>query len=133
MNSKLEGILFGQTSDAKLIQLARPKIAKICKCDAVDIEDIFPFSSIQEEIANPGARNPEYLITQTVFPLPAGVDLCRFQRAWENVTRSAPIIRTRIVDTKVGLEDIVVSYDHAFSLVIFAGKVPLSTPTLISA
>lgn len=117
-------MLLGETLDSKLVELAREKVAKICKCEALEIEDVFPCLSIQEEMVILGARNPEDFVTQTVFPLPPGVDLARFQRAWENVTRSAPIIRTRIVDTKIAIGDIAIGYDHAFSQVIFDGNVP---------
>jgi amino acid adenylation domain-containing protein len=117
-------MLLGDAPDAKLIELTRNKISKICKCEALEIEDVFPCSSIQEEMVILGARNPEDFVTQTVFPLPPGVDLSRFQRAWENVTRAAPIIRTRIVDTKMALGDVAVDYDHVFSQVIFSGQVP---------
>jgi amino acid adenylation domain-containing protein len=117
-------MLFGDAPDAKLIELAQNKISKICKCETSEIEDVFPCSSIQEEMVILGARNPEDFVTQTVFPLPPGVDLSRFRRVWENVTRSAPIIRTRIVDTKMALGDVAVDFDHAFSQVIFSGQVP---------
>lgn len=117
-------MLLGDTPSAKLVDLARKNISKICKCEAVEIEDIFPCSAIQEEMVILGARNPEDFVTQTVFHLPPGVDLSRFRRAWENVTRLVPIIRTRIVDTKVAITDIAVDYDHAFFQVIVSGNVP---------
>lgn len=117
-------MLLGDAPDAKLIELTRDKISKICKCEALEIEDVFPCSSIQEEMVILGARNPEDFVTQTVFPLPPGIDLSRFQCAWENVTHAAPIIRTRIVDTKMALGDVAVDYDHVFSQVIFSGQVP---------
>ncbi|KAJ5965380.1 hypothetical protein N7481_012094 [Penicillium waksmanii] len=117
-------MLLGDSLDGKLIDLAREKISKICKCEPLEIEDVFPCSSIQEEMVILGARNPENFVTQTVFPLPPGVDLSRFRDVWDNVTRSAPITRTCIVDTKLTIGDIGVNYDHSFSQVVLNGQVP---------
>ncbi|KAJ5157219.1 uncharacterized protein N7482_008319 [Penicillium canariense] len=117
-------MLLGDTPSAKLVDLACEKASKICKCEAVEIEDIFPCSAIQEEMVTLGSRNPKDFVTQAVFPLPPGVDLFRFQRSWEKVTQSVPIVRTRIVDTKMAIGDIAADYDHAFSQVIVSGDVP---------
>ncbi|KAJ6125083.1 hypothetical protein N7471_012400 [Penicillium samsonianum] len=121
MPSSPFSMLLGDAPDAKLIDLARDNISKICKCEPIEIEDVFPCSAIQEEMIVLGARNPEDFVTQTVVALPSGMDLSRFHDAWENLTRSSPIIRTRIVDTKMAVGDIAVNYDHAFSQVILSG------------
>ncbi|KAB8257986.1 acetyl-CoA synthetase-like protein [Aspergillus pseudonomiae] len=118
-------LLLGTAQDPQIMGRVRLEICQLCGCEPFEIEDIFPCSPIQEEMVILGARNPQDFVTQTVFSLPQGVDINRFRRAWETVTMSAPIIRTRIVDTKKTIVgDTAVKYDHAFSQVVVSGQVP---------
>lgn len=70
-----------------------------------------------------GSSQPGSLYYPDSLPF-ASFDLSQFQGAWENVTHLAPIVRTRIVDTKVVIGDIAAEYDHVFSQVICNGQVP---------
>jgi amino acid adenylation domain-containing protein len=80
------------------LQVARSQIAKLCDLDAIQIEDIFPCTSLQEGLLALSSKRPGDYIAQFVFELQSTVHVDLFRRAWEEVQRTTPILRTRIVD-----------------------------------
>lgn len=77
---------------------ARDQVAKLCKIDGSQIEDVFPCTPLQEGLLALTAKRPGDYVAQYVMPLQNTIDVARFKRAWEHVLQMTPILRTRIVD-----------------------------------
>ena len=78
-----------------------------CKVVKELIEDIYPCTPQQEYWINGGVETHEHQ-AQTVYSLPASLDLNRFCAAWEAVANCHAILRTRIVRTSSGYLQVVV-------------------------
>lgn len=61
------------------------------------IEDIYPCTPLQEGLIALSIEQPGAYVSQTVIPLPRGVDVERFKKAWEAVVKSSAVLRTRII------------------------------------
>ena len=71
--------------------------AELCQVDIARIEDIFPCTPLQEGLLALTAKRAGDYTAQYILPLRRSVDLARFQRAWEEVLRTTPTLRSRIV------------------------------------
>ncbi|KAF2707683.1 acetyl-CoA synthetase-like protein [Pleomassaria siparia CBS 279.74] len=81
------------------------------------IEDIYPCSQLQEGLIALSTKEPGAYVAETIYRLPPGTDLVRFQQAWNAVIASEAILRTRIIYTDdCGFLQIVVrdgaTWDH---------------------
>uniref|UniRef100_A0A0B7KPS8 Carrier domain-containing protein n=1 Tax=Bionectria ochroleuca TaxID=29856 RepID=A0A0B7KPS8_BIOOC len=83
-------------------------VAKACNFGPEAIEDIYPCTPLQEGLLSLTSRTAGAYIERLILNLPADTDLPRFRYAWEEVTRRLPILRTRIVHTRLGLVQVVV-------------------------
>ena len=63
------------------------------------IEDIYPCTQLQEGLIALSTKEPGAYVAETIYRLPADVDLKRFQDAWNRVVEVEPILRTRIIYT----------------------------------
>ena len=72
-------------------------IAAQCQVTPQQIEDVYPCTPMQEALFAMTARQPTTYTYRQVFRASQDVDMARFQDAWETVTRTLPILRTRIV------------------------------------
>ena len=72
-------------------------LAKQCKVDHTQIEDVYPCTALQEGLMAITAWNPNSYVARRVFRLPNSVDTAQFKAAWERLARLLPILRTRIV------------------------------------
>ncbi|KAE8419880.1 hypothetical protein BDV36DRAFT_293772 [Aspergillus pseudocaelatus] len=79
------------------------QVAELCSVGAwhvepSQIEDIFPCTALQEGLLAMTARSPGKYVGHQITELKPEVDIIRLQRAWQNVSEKASILRTRIVD-----------------------------------
>ncbi|KAJ3499460.1 hypothetical protein NLG97_g303 [Lecanicillium saksenae] len=81
--------------------------AMACNLLPSDIEDMYPCTPLQEGLlALTVQRSGDYII-RCALQLKSDCDVPRFKKAWDSVTSSVPILRTRIVDiTGKGLTQI---------------------------
>lgn len=71
--------------------------SQACNVPEAGIEDIYPCTALQEGLMVLSAKVPGQHIEQTQYELHSGIDLCRFQHAWDVTAQANPILRTRIV------------------------------------
>jgi len=71
--------------------------AKQCNVGISAIEDAYPCTPLQEGLLALTNRRQGAYLSQTVFPLPSGLNLQRFKTAWQQVADIHPILRTRVV------------------------------------
>ncbi|CAH0027398.1 unnamed protein product [Clonostachys rhizophaga] len=83
-------------------------VAKACNFGPEAIEDIYPCTPLQEGLLFLTSRTAGAYTERLILNLPPNTDLPRFRYAWEEVTRRLPILRTRIVHTRLGLVQVVV-------------------------
>ncbi|KAH7111096.1 hypothetical protein B0J11DRAFT_598956 [Dendryphion nanum] len=75
----------------------REEVASICNIDVGMVEDIYPCSPVQEGMISLTLRRSGDYVMRSVLELQDNVDQSGFQAAWEQVARSIPTLRTRIV------------------------------------
>lgn len=86
------------------------QIAQVCDVDAKLIEDAFPCTPLQEGLLALTSRRSGDYVAQNSYKLLPTVDIARFQRAWEHVIATTPILRTRIVDINTrGLVQVIIA------------------------
>jgi len=73
-------------------------IAIRCHVDLSQIEDIYPCTPLQEGFMATTTRQSAAYISRQVYSLSATeIDLDRFKLAWETLSRTTPILRTRLM------------------------------------
>ncbi|CAK1364242.1 unnamed protein product [Cercospora beticola] len=83
----------GRSRHGQLRQLA----ADLLHVDVDDIEDIYPCTALQSELAALSARDPDsYWVTFTYPETLCRRDCSRFRNVWASAEALAPILRTRI-------------------------------------
>ncbi|KAK7976909.1 hypothetical protein PG989_015372 [Apiospora arundinis] len=74
-------------------------ITEQCKVDTAQIEDALPCTGVQKSLLSMTAKSANSYIARFLLRLKSGIDVSRFKKAWEDVSRTtAPILRFRIVD-----------------------------------
>lgn len=76
------------------------RIAKECEMDLDLIEEVYPCTKLQEGLIALSMKEPGAYVAQTVYKLPASIDIESFRQAWNVVFEAEPILRTRIVYTE---------------------------------
>ncbi|KAK3368413.1 non-ribosomal peptide synthetase [Podospora didyma] len=79
------------------LQALREQIASICCIDVDSIEDIYPASQLQAGLVAASQSKPGAYVAVNAYELPAGADVQRFKRAWQDVVDAEAILRTRVV------------------------------------
>ncbi|KAJ5780658.1 AMP-dependent synthetase/ligase [Penicillium paradoxum] len=75
--------------------------ASQCDIQVNQIEDIFPCTGVQKSLLSMTAKRANSYVARLLIRLRDDIDEARFINAWETVSRkSAPILRTRIVDSR---------------------------------
>jgi amino acid adenylation domain-containing protein/non-ribosomal peptide synthase protein (TIGR01720 family) len=64
------------------------------------VEDAYPCTPLQEAMFAVTMSNPSAYVLQQTYQLPTGVDISRFEAAWDELVRTTPILRTCIVHTQ---------------------------------
>jgi amino acid adenylation domain-containing protein/non-ribosomal peptide synthase protein (TIGR01720 family) len=72
-------------------------VASICRIDAEFVEDIYPCTPLQAGLVAASQRQPGAYVAVNFYELPAGIDIVRFKKAWQEVVDSEAILRTRVV------------------------------------
>ena len=82
------------------------ELASACRVGKEAVQDVYPCSSLQEGLITLSMKQPGAYVARNVFRLPTGIDLCRFQAAWQKIVAEEMILRTRFVrpETSVLLE-----------------------------
>ncbi|KAK1249601.1 hypothetical protein MKX08_009604 [Trichoderma sp. CBMAI-0020] len=76
----------------------RRAVATLCGVKSVQIQDVFPCTSLQEGLLALTEKEFGDYISQNEYTLKPGTDTDRFKEACETVFDAFPILRTRIVD-----------------------------------
>ena len=76
------------------------ELAEQCCVSKEVVQDTYPCSSLQEGLIALSLKQSGAYVARNVFQLPAGVDIGRFQSAWQKTIEKVEILRTRIVHTK---------------------------------
>ncbi|ORY11754.1 nonribosomal peptide synthase [Clohesyomyces aquaticus] len=71
--------------------------ASECEIFPDSIEDIYPCTRLQEGLVALSTKEPGSYVAETVYRLPADIDVERFCEAWDRVAAAEPILRTRII------------------------------------
>ncbi|EKV04333.1 HC-toxin synthetase [Penicillium digitatum PHI26] len=79
-------------------KLARHQAASACAVDEAGIEDLFPCTSLQTGLLALTVKSHGDYTGRNVRELGPSVDVHRFHVAWEELVRTVPILRTRIID-----------------------------------
>ncbi|KAI1871397.1 uncharacterized protein JN550_004391 [Neoarthrinium moseri] len=99
---------FSLLEDLGPTTLVRQEAAQQCLVSIDAIEDIYPCSPMQEGLIALSMKDPGTYILQFVYQLPELVDIDRLQAAWEAVSKSIQVLRTRVFDYKSALLQVVV-------------------------
>jgi amino acid adenylation domain-containing protein/non-ribosomal peptide synthase protein (TIGR01720 family) len=84
-------------------------VASICRVDVSSVEDIYPCNPLQAGLVAASQRQPGAYVAVNFYELPAGTDIVRFKKAWQDVVDSEAILRTRIAFVeKIGFLQVVV-------------------------
>ena len=91
------------------LEMVREQAAVLCGVEASQIEDAFPCTPLQEGLLALTAKESGNYVARRILELRVGIDVERLMRAWEEVVKTTPILRTRIVDiVGQGLTQVVV-------------------------
>lgn len=75
----------------------REDVATKLGLDEVQVEDCFPCTPLQEGLMSMTEQKPGAYVARHVFKLSKDLDIPRYREAWDVASRSAPILRSRIV------------------------------------
>ncbi|KAJ5493914.1 Male sterility NAD-binding [Penicillium fimorum] len=81
-----------------------------CGIGEESIRDIYPCTPIQEGLFSTTSVGSQAYIDRFTLTLSPGVDRLRLLRAWNTLVRSSDILRTRIIQTAIGVYQVVT--DH---------------------
>ncbi|KAJ5434089.1 Male sterility NAD-binding [Penicillium cf. griseofulvum] len=84
-----------------------------CDIGEESIRDIYPCTPIQEGLFSTTSIGSRAYIDQFTLTLSPEVDRSRLVRAWNTVIRSSDILRTRIIQTSVGVYQVVTDHHEA--------------------
>ncbi|KAF4459940.1 non-ribosomal peptide synthetase [Fusarium albosuccineum] len=76
--------------------------------DALQVEGVFPCTSLQEGLVSLSSQRSGDYVTQAVLKLSSDTSVGRFRGAWKDVTQAIPLLRTRFVQGDSGLLQVVV-------------------------
>ncbi|KAH0592368.1 Nonribosomal Peptide Synthetase [Metarhizium humberi] len=88
--------LLGEGLDVKAFAEAAMKQHQIPT--SVTILDAFPCTPLQEGLLSLSMKRSGNYVLQAKLELSSNIDISRFRNAWEEVVRSLPILRTRIIE-----------------------------------
>ncbi|KAL2183691.1 non-ribosomal peptide synthetase [Thermothelomyces heterothallicus CBS 203.75] len=107
------------------LQELQHSVASICCIDVDSIEDILPCTPLQAGLIAASQRQPGAYVAVNFYRLPAGVDLARFKKAWQDVVDSEAILRTRVVFVEnIGFLQVVVRGDISWETAASADSLP---------
>lgn len=87
----------------------RKELAILCKVHVPAVQDSYPCTPLQEGLLSLTAKNAAGYVMQAILEMPAAVNMATLTRAWDDMIRSTPILRTRIVQhSSHGLVQVVI-------------------------
>ena len=78
-----------------------------CCIDSEMVQDIMPLTDMQHYYVSSQVQQPGSWMCTIAFDLPPGTDMERVKHAWEQLTAHHPIMRTRFVNTPLGLFQVI--------------------------
>lgn len=88
---------------------ARAEASRHCAVDEADVEDIYPCTPLQEALMALSAKVKEAYVAQRVLKMESLEAATKLQEAFEAISASSPILRTRIIQVSDrGLMQVVV-------------------------
>jgi aryl carrier-like protein len=91
-----------------------------CRISAEEIEDIYPCTSMQLHYvtgypeAHKDPSDPWNWQSQVVYSLPPSIDLERFKGVWNSAVRRHTTLRTRLINTTIGIFQVVLKEPEPF-------------------
>lgn len=76
------------------------ELAERCGIQRIQIQDVYPCSSLQEGLVAASMQTPGAYVARNVFELPFSVDIDRLKRSWQKTVDQVDILRSRIVNTQ---------------------------------
>ena len=100
-------------------------VASICGVDVGSVEDMYPCTPLQAGLVAASQRHSGAYVAVNSYELPAGTDVSRFKRAWQDVVDSEPILRTRVVFVEgIGFLQVVVRGEIAWTTAASVDALP---------
>ncbi|KAL3478454.1 hypothetical protein BJX99DRAFT_269148 [Aspergillus californicus] len=78
-----------------------------CRVGKDEIEDIYPCTALQEGVVTASLMKPGMYCGHVEFDIPKETDLVQLKEAWQSAADANPILRTRIVQSPIGLVQVV--------------------------
>ncbi|KAJ0344785.1 hypothetical protein COL154_013990, partial [Colletotrichum chrysophilum] len=98
-------LLYGVADQSTCVR----EVADALGVDSTLIEDMYPCTPLQEGLLALTAKQSGQFTVQNVLELSPETDVTSFRKAWEQVVRATPILRTRIAQhAELGLLQVVV-------------------------
>ncbi|KAF2226215.1 hypothetical protein BDZ85DRAFT_317296 [Elsinoe ampelina] len=91
------------------------QIAATCDVGLHQIEDVYPCSPLQADLMAISVANPPFYISSQALPLHSTVDVHHLERAWQQLVKETPILRTRIVQTESDMLQVVLKHESDLS------------------
>ncbi|KAK5790141.1 hypothetical protein VI817_007428 [Penicillium citrinum] len=106
--SKSEIISFSLISQS--MEGACSEASNIYAFNAADIEDMYPCTPTQESLFTFSLKSVKAYVAQRVACIPAHIDIEAWKKAWEEVVRQTPILRTRVAQLQEpGLQQVILN------------------------
>jgi amino acid adenylation domain-containing protein/non-ribosomal peptide synthase protein (TIGR01720 family) len=98
-NETLPGLTvpFSLLNQATNLQSLLEHVASICRVHLDSVEDMYPCTPLQAGLVAASQMHPGAYVAMNSYALPAGTDMARFKKAWQDVVDSEAILRTRVV------------------------------------
>lgn len=95
--------------------------AQACGSDTAAIEDIYPCTPTQESLFTFSIKSDTAYVAQRVALIPPHISIDQWKKAWNDVVKACPILRTRLVQlSEPGLHQVVlrenICWRHSTSL-----------------
>ncbi|PYH86696.1 acetyl-CoA synthetase-like protein [Aspergillus uvarum CBS 121591] len=98
------------------VDMLKHEVISQCHITSENIEDMYPCTPLQEGLVALSIKEPGAYTARLSFPLSAELDTNRLKRAWENVVRKVPALRTVVFHSKTrGLMQVVLKNFFAWS------------------
>ncbi|KAK3685288.1 hypothetical protein B0T22DRAFT_465275 [Podospora appendiculata] len=104
---------FSLLPDEAPVDAIKDEVSNLCRVDPKAVLDVYPCTPLQTGLLALSYKQPTSYIGRMVYSLPQNLDLECFKHAWAIAQQGNPILRTRIVDTKVaGIVQVVLATEE---------------------
>ena len=102
--------------DKTEMELLLDEISSSTSLEKRHVEDIYPCTNLQAGLMSLSMKHPGTYIVRSTMPITSSVDIEKFCEAWREVASKSPILRTRLVQTSVGLMQVVLHEDFDWTI-----------------